>query len=168
MNSVPILHTDRCTLSAVTQNDIHVLRQILDDVETQRFLSELCEEFQTAESLQHFVASFDKYLTQYDGLLWGIRKENVLIGFIAIMDITTNPTLFYAMHPEYRYQGYMKECLVRVLDDEQTTNFFDILQTEVYPENKASRHLLKCIGFQIVGAIRQKKLYRLNISTRSN
>lgn len=77
MKFVPTLHTNRCTLSVVTQSDIPVLRQILDDAETQRFLPEFCEEFQTLESLQKFVASFDKYLAQDEGILWGIRKDTV-------------------------------------------------------------------------------------------
>ena len=70
MKSVPSLHTGRCSLSAITRSDIPVLRQILDDPETQRFLPELCKEFQTAESLQQFIVSFDKYLAQDEGLLW--------------------------------------------------------------------------------------------------
>ena len=159
MTSVPILHTDRCTLSAVTQSDIPVLRQILDDTETQRFLPELCEEFQNLESLQKFVASFDKYLAQDEGVLWGIRKDNMFIGFIAIMDITTNPTLFYAMHPKHRNNGYMKECLGKVVDYVQEVNHWDRLHTEVYNDNVASRKLLTGIGFQKYNDDEQKEYY---------
>ena len=168
MKSVPSLHTDRCTLSTVTQSDIPVLRQILDDTETQRFLPELCEEFQTLESLQKFVTSFDKYLAQDEGLLWSIRKDDTLIGFIAIMDIMTNPTLFYAMHPKHRNNGYMKECLIKVVDYVQEVNHCDRLQTEVYNDNVASRKLLADIGFQKYNDDEKKVYYRKNISTDIN
>lgn len=168
MTSVPILHTDRCTLSTVTQSDIPVLRQILDDSETQRFLPELCKEFRTTESLQKFVASFGKYLAQNEGILWGIRKDNTLIGFIAIMDIMTNPTLFYAMHPKHRNNGYMKECLAKVVDYVQEVNHCDRLQTEVYNENVASGKLLTDIGFQKYNDDEQKAYYGKNISTDIN
>ena len=149
MKSVPTLHTDRCTLSAVTQSDIPVLRQILDDTETQRFLPELCEEFQTIESLQKFVTSFDNYLAQDEGILWGIRKDDTLIGFIAIMDIMTNPTLFYAMHPKHRNNGYMKECLARLMGFMHEVHLCDELQTEVYCDNVVSQNILFDLGFHI-------------------
>ena len=147
MKTVPTLYTDRCTLSVVTQSDIPVLRQILDDIETQRFLPELCEEFQTTERLKQFVASFDKYLLQDDGILWGIRKDSIFIGFIAIMDISADPALFYAMHPVHRRSGYMKECLKRVLGFVNGRNLCSMLQTEVCHGNTASLELLYSIGF---------------------
>lgn len=162
MTSIPILHTDRCTLSAITQSDIPVLRQILDDAETQRFLPELCKEFQTAESLQQFIVSFDKYLLQDEGILWGIRKGNTLIGFIAIMDIPEEPTLFYAMHPNFRNKGYMKGCLKKVLEFESGKYWFKNIHTQVYQENSISLQLLKFLGFQSYDMNRQKVCYRLS------
>lgn len=161
MKSVPVLHTHRCTLSAVTQSDIHILRQILDDTETQRFLPELCEEFQTAKSLQQFVVSFDKYLLQDDGFLWGICRDNVFIGFIAIMDIKTNPTLFYAMHPHYRNQGYAKETVSDVVKDfkEKYPNLY--LHTEVYKDNQASIAILQSCGFMVSAKENEKIMLTL-------
>ena len=150
MKSVPILHTTRCVLSAVTSADIPVLRQILDDADTQRFLPELCEVFQTEESLMQFIVSFDTYLHQDGGLLWGIHKGDTFIGFIAIMDIPDNPTLFYAMHPDYRNQGLMKESLKAVIDYVRGKNLFDKLQTEVYHQNVISWILLLNLGFHEV------------------
>lgn len=148
MKSVPVLHTDRCTLSAITQSDIPVLRGILDDSETQRFLPELCEEFQTEESLRKFVESFDKYIFQNEGILWGIRKDNTLIGFIAIMDMPDNPTIFYAMHPDFRNRRYMKECLTATMQFVKDCEACQGLQTEVYQDNIISRKLLNDMGFR--------------------
>lgn len=161
MKSVPELHTDRCTLTAVTQSDIHILRQILDDTETQRFLPELCEEFQTIESMQKFVASFDKYLAQDEGVLWGIYKDGTLIGFIAIMDIMTNPTLFYAMHPHFRNQGYAKEAVADVVKDFKTEHPNRVLQTEVYKDNYASIAILQSCGFMASGQKNDKIMLTL-------
>ena len=161
MKAVPTLHTDRCTLSAVIQSDIPVLRQILDDSETQRFLPELCEEFQTAESLQQFVESFDKLQLHDEGILWGIRKDNVFIGFIAIMDITTNPTLFYAMHPHYRNQGYAKETLADAVKDFKKEHPNRALHTEVYKNNHASIAILQSCGFVFSGKENEKIMLTL-------
>ena len=168
MKSVPALHTNRCTLSAITQSDIPVLRQILDDAETQRFLPELCEEFQTLESLQKFVASFDKYLAQDEGILWGIRKDGTLIGFIAIMDIMTNPTLFYAMHPKHRNNGYTKECIIAALQFVNKINLCRIIQTEVYRDNEVSDRLLKNLNFRPCKQTENKVYYAINLSKIDN
>lgn len=161
MKSVPTLHTGRCSLSTVTQSDIPVLRQILDDTETQRFLPELCEEFQTLESLQKFVASFGKYLAQNEGILWGIRKDNTLIGFIAIMDIMTNLTLFYAMHPHYRNLGYAKEAVAEVVRYFKDKHPNLHLHTEVYNDNHASISILQSCGFKISGKENKKTMLTL-------
>ena len=161
MKSVPVINIHRCTLSAVTQSDIHILRQILDDTKTQRFLPELCEEFQTTECLQQFVASFDKYLLQDDGVLWGIRRDSVFIGFIAIMDVKTNPTLFYAMHPHYRNQGYTKEAVADVVKDFKKEHPNRALHTEVYKANHASLAILQSCGFVVSGKENEKIMLTL-------
>jgi len=147
MKSVHVLHTARCILSAVTSADIPVLRQILDDADTQRFLPELCDAFQTEESLKQLIAFFDSYIRHNEGFLWGIRKEDTFIGFIAVMDIPDNPTLFYAMHPAYRNQGLMKESLKDVIDYTKEKNLFNKLQTEVYQDNEKSLYVLKSCNF---------------------
>ncbi|MBE6253939.1 MAG: GNAT family N-acetyltransferase [Prevotella sp.] len=147
MKSVPVLHTDRCTLSAVTKNDVSVLRQILNDAETQRFLPELCEEFHTSERLKQFVASFDKYRLRDEGILWGIHKDSIFIGIIAIMDISVNPTLFYAMHPHYRHKGYFKESLRIALDFLWKSGICMSIRTEVNIDNEISQAILKNTGF---------------------
>jgi len=159
MTSVPILHTDRCTLSGVSQSDIPVLRQILDDSETQRFLPELCKEFRTTESLQQFVSSFDKYLFQDEGILWGIHIKDTLIGFIAIMDMTTNPTLFYAMHPDSRNNGYMKECIKASMRFVNEVKLCLIIQSEVYCDNVISTKLLTNLNFKLYKQSETKVYY---------
>lgn len=161
MKSVLVLHTDGCTLSTITQSDIHILRQILDDSETQRFLPELCEEFPTIESLQKFVASFDKYLAQDEGVLWGIYKDGTLMGFIAIMDIMTSPTLFYALHPLYRNQGYAKEAVADVVKDFKKEHPNRALHTEVCKDNHASIAILQSCGFVVSGKENKKIMLTL-------
>lgn len=147
MKAVPTLYTDSCILSAVTTEDIPIMGQILDDSETQRFLPELCQEFPTYESLLQFIASFNAYLLQDEGVLWGIHKGNILIGFIAIMDISNNPTLLYAMHPDYRNKGYMKKCLIELIEFVDEIKLCNLLNSEVILGNDISQKLLFSVGF---------------------
>ena len=159
MKEISVLHTSRCTLTAVTHDDIPALREILDDVDTQRFLPELCREFQTAESLQQFIKSFDHYLYQNEGFLWGTRKNENLIGFIAIMDIPDKPTLFYATHPAYRNCGYMKESLSKIMGYVFEKGLCRSLQTEVYLKNAISQIILKSLSFHMYKKDNIKEYY---------
>lgn len=162
MKTFPTLYTDRCTLSSVTQIDFPMLRQILDDIETQRFLPELCEEFQTEKSLRQLITSFDKYLIQNEGVLWGVRKDDNLIGFIAIMGIPTSSTLFYAIHPGLRNNGYMRESLVKVMDYIYKTCLCSFLCSEVYHNNLISQKLLEDMGFRKCKMDKEKIYYRID------
>lgn len=161
MKSAPTLNTNRCVLSAITLNDIPMLRQILDDTETKRFLPELCEAFQTEKSLRQLITSFDKYLIQNKGVLWGIRKDDNLIGFIAIIDIPTNSTLFYAMHPLYRNYGYTKEAVSKVARSFKEKHPKLSMHTEVYNDNYASISILQSCGFKVSGKANKKNMLTL-------
>lgn len=160
MKPFPVLRTSRCLQTPVTQMDIPILRQILDDADTRCFLPELCDAFQTTESLMQFITSFDKYFVQGEGFLWSIRKDDVLIGFIAIMDVSYNPILFYAMHPDFRNCGYMNECLTEVMQYIYRNNICKSINTEVYKENLFSQQLLARMGFMLYKKDSLKVYYR--------
>lgn len=162
MKSVPVLHTDRCSLTAITSEDIPVLREILDDQETQQFLPELYGIVKTKEGMEQFFASFDNYLHDGTGCLWGIRMGNEsLIGFVAIMDIPVAPVLFFASHPIHRRQGYMKEALRTVMQYKASFSWAHLLTTEVYDDNVVSISLLQDVGF-IITRRDENKVHLMN------
>lgn len=164
MRHFPVLHTDRCTLGIVTQEDIPMLFEILNDVETQRFLPELCSVLKTEESILKFILTFNNNISQDEGIIWGVRKNSIFIGFIAIIDIPDSPALFYAMHPGFRNHGYMKECLTVIIQFLHKINLCSKIQTEVYKENNCSQHLLTDIGFKPYKMDRQKVYFQLSDS----
>lgn len=146
------LSTTRCTISDVSGPDLEALWQTLDDADTQRFLPKLCQEFPTEDSLHLLVfpillSQINKNFECGKGFFWSIRRGETCIGFVALMDMTTHPTLFYATHPDYRCQGYMKECLLRVIEFAKKKYLFPKVYTEVYPENVISQTLLVNVGF---------------------
>lgn len=159
MKSVHILHSDRCSLTVVTQSDIPVLHQILEDSETKRFLPELCNEFQISDSLQHSLNHSTNTYLKTKAFCGGIRINDTLIGFIALMDITTNPTLFYAIHPSYRNNGYMKECIIATIRFVNEAKLCQIIQSEVYCDNVISARLLTNLNFKIYKQSGNKDYY---------
>ena len=64
------------------------------------------------------------------------------------MDLSTNPTIFFDMHPKYRNQGYMQESVrlaTRYICDAKLINE---LHTEVDVNNIASQKVLERCGYK--------------------
>ena len=147
--SVPILQSEHCTLNEIGENDIAAMRTIISDADTQRYLPDLCDIAQTNDGIKQIQKSFRTYLSKNEGILWGIRKHDTLIGFVATMDLSTNPTIFFAMHPKYRNQGYMQESVrlaTQYICDAKLTNE---LHTEVDVNNIASQKVLERCGYKV-------------------
>ena len=107
MKEVPVLHTARCILTVVTQVDIPMLREILDDADTKRFLPELAKTPAdhpiTDDVLRE---SFDKWIEQY-----ATEKMS--------LDHTLNKDKFiYLVHVGDLYDGNEKRgYLIEITDD---------------------------------------------------
>ena len=147
--SVPTLQSEHCTLNEIEENDISTLRTIFSDADTQRYLPDLCDIAQTNDGIKQILKSFRTYLSKNEGILWGIRKHDTLIGLVATMDLPTNPTIFFAMHPKYRNQGYMQESVrlaTQYIYDAKLTNE---LHTEVDVNNIASQKVLERCGYKV-------------------
>lgn len=145
--SVPTLQSENCTLNEIEEKDITAMRAIFSDADTQRYLPDLCDVAQTSDGIKQILKSFRSYQSKNEGFLWGIRKYDTLIGFVATMDLSTNPTIFFAMHPRYRNQGYMQESLrlaTQYICDAKLTNR---LHTEVDANNLASQKVLERCGY---------------------
>lgn len=156
----PILYTKRCRLDRITLLDMDMLRDIVEDITFRHFLPELYDLVHNVDGMYQFLSSFDAYAQNGDGFLWGIWKQSYLVGFVAIMDISYEPTLFYAMHREYRDKGYAKESVAQVVAHYKTISKTP-LQTEVYQSNIPSLSILATCGFQVVGAKDNKFLLKM-------
>lgn len=155
----PILYTKRCRLDRITLHDIDKLRDIVEDRQFRLFMPELYEVVCDVDGMRQFLCSFDIYAQEDEGFLWGIWKNTYLIGFVAIMDMSYNPTIFYAIHHEYRNKGYAKEAVSEVVAYYRTISNAP-LYTEVYLSNFASLAVLASCGFKIVGNIDNKILLK--------
>ena len=158
MRVLPEISTGHCLLNRILEADLPALNEIFYDAQTKRFLPELYPIADSAEGVRMFVSTFDLYLDMGEGFLWGIRRDDRLAGFIAVMDISDAPTVFYAMHPSFRSCGYMKESLSGVLEHLESQNAVEIIFTEVYKENSRSITLLRGLGF-LIGREDDEKVY---------
>lgn len=150
MKTVPELITSRCVLRQIAIEDFPLLSQTMQDEWSQLYLPELYDIVKTEEGLLQCLSSFKEYLHQDEGILWGIYANEDFIGFIALMDISVTPSVFYALHPLHRKHGYMKECLKEVISFLINNNLCRCLQTEVNENNAASLNILHVNGFNVV------------------
>ena len=161
MNNFPTLHTKRCILREISRRELSTLREIIEDEQFQRFLPELYDTVKTEEELLQLMRHFDTYVQNEDGALWGIETQDMLIGFVAIMDISYDPILFYAMHPHYRSQGYAKEAVAEVVRYFKDKHPNLHLHTEVYNDNHVSISILQSCGFKISSKENKKTMLTL-------
>ena len=146
MNPFPEINARHSVLTRISEDALGILKEIFEDVETRRFLSEIYELLDTPDGLQNFVATFDFYTQNDEGYLWGIKHSDELVGFVSVMDLSDIPTLFYATHPNHRSKGYMKDALNAVLDY-LSSKAIRTISTDVYKENIISITLLQQLGF---------------------
>ena len=165
MTELPVLNSPRCVLNRITEEDIPVMRQIFNDRLTRKYLSELWTLVKTDEGIKQMLSSFNILMKQNEGLIWGVRHNSNLIAFVAFMDLSFNPTVIYAMHPAYRFKGYMKECVALSVQYILDSGMCSYMQTEVHNDNTASVRLLQSIGFDVVSKDELKTYLQKGVST---
>lgn len=147
MNPFPEINTRHSALARISESELDILKEIFDDVETRRFLSELYELLDSSNGIQKFVSTFDLYTQNDEGYLWGVKQSGELVGFVAVMDLSDIPALFYATHPNHRSCGYMKDALQSVLGYLSNQKVVRTISTDVYKENNISTNILQQLGF---------------------
>lgn len=147
MNPFPEINARHSVLTRISEDALGILKDIFDDADTRRFLPELYELLDSFDGFQNFVTTFDYYTQNDEGYLWGVKQSGKLVGFVAVMDISCDTTLFYAMHPNYRSCGYMKDALQNVLDYLSNHKVVRTISTDIYKNNSISINLLQQLGF---------------------
>ncbi len=147
MNHFPEIITRHGVLTRISEDELGILKEIFDDAETKRFLPELYELLNSPGGLRKLIAAFGMYAQNDEGCLWSIKHNGELVGFVAVMDLSDAPALFYATHPNHRSKGYMKDALCGVIDYLSYKKAIRTISTDVYKENSISIALLQQLGF---------------------
>lgn len=130
-------------LTPVQDSDVPQMTEIFKDEKTKRYLPELTEVICEEDDVRFFLNNITTLQTSGGAVLWGIRQDSVLIGFIGIIGIPDYPSLFYAMRPNYRGKGIMTKCVAEAVEWFHTFHPTLPLHTEVYKGNIPSIHLLQ-------------------------
>lgn len=155
MNLFPILKTRRCVLEQMSLADASMMQNIIADDDVKRFMPEFYSTFNSIDSLKELIQTFTCFWNSKTGLLWSVRVGENLIGFIGIMDIPINATLFYGTDKSYRNNGYMKECMKECVEYFKRSYPGINIYSEVFEDNTASLKILSYVDVKI--QIRERK-----------
>lgn len=155
------INSVRCKLRAIASNDTSRLYDILQDVEVKKYLSEFHEITSTQTEIEEILKSYKILSSRKEAYLWGIWFNEILIGFISVIDISMKPTIFYALHSDFRKKGLMSESISVIITHFRDSTALQSLFSEVDEENIASACILKSCGFEVVGKIQNKNIFEL-------
>ncbi|MCC6169899.1 MAG: GNAT family N-acetyltransferase [Caldilineaceae bacterium] len=113
-----------------------------------------------AEELIDF---FDESFELERAIFWGItrQEDGALIGTCGYVWLRTyRGEVSYNLHPDYWKQGYMQEALDAIVDFGFSELGLNRVEALVMVENGASSRLLRRLGFQEEGILRQQDFFK--------
>ncbi|MCW8834430.1 MAG: GNAT family N-acetyltransferase [Colwellia sp.] len=112
------------------------------------------------------ISSYDKY--GFGLNLVTLKDSGVLIGMCGLLkrEEFDFVDLGYALLPQYCSKGYAKEAAIAVLKDANINHRLTTVAAITSPDNAASNHLLKALGFTLEGNVLlyddENNLYKYN------
>ncbi|ANY70090.1 hypothetical protein BBD42_29025 [Paenibacillus sp. BIHB 4019] len=162
-SSFPFLHTKRLTLRQMAVQDAEDLHAFYSDTKVTRHLDWLGPD--SIEASKMLIDSWNEAYAERKLIPWGItlQDSSPILGTVMLMptrgtfeEAPRYPlTLGYDLNPAYWNQGIMSEALQAVMHFNNKHIHARRIQAEVHPENAASLNVLKKLGFQQEGVLRQ-------------
>ncbi|QTL47659.1 GNAT family N-acetyltransferase [Priestia aryabhattai] len=153
----PILLTPRTTLREITEADADDIFDCFSQEEVIRYYGQ--EKFKTIQEALVLIDIFAENYRNQKGMRWGIERLDTgeligTVGFNQWNQKHKRAEIGYELHPQHWGHGYASEAASAVM-----TYGFDTLQlvrigAVVFLENKASQHVLKKLGFQKEGVLK--------------
>ncbi len=156
--SFPELQTPRLRLRQLRPSDADAMFAILSDAEVTRTFG--LERFTLIEEAKQRIRAINAGFHQQASLRWAIvrAEENVLIGTCGYLYWKRphhHAAVGYELARPFWRQGYMTEALTAVLRYGYTQMNLHRIEALVMPENSPSIQLLRRLGFQEEGLLRE-------------
>ena len=99
--------------------------------------------------------------------LWYIVKDNKVMGNLGFHNISTKDRraeIGYAMHPEFRKQGFMFEAIQTLINYALTEKLFRRIEAFIAPDNTRSINLISKFGFEKEAILRSHHFFQGKIN----
>jgi len=153
----PILETERLLLREIIKEDAQSIYNCFSNNDVTRYYG--LDTLTSFEQAEQFVDLFSKNYIEKRGIRWGIEikdKEGIIgtIGFNAWSPKHKKAEIGFELNPKYWRKGYATEAVSKVIS--YGFEEFDLTRigAVVFIENKASNELLRKLGFEKEGVLR--------------
>lgn len=168
-SSFPFIHTERLVLRQMDSRDAADIYAFYSDPLVTKHLDWFGPP--SIEDSRMLIDSWNQAFEDRKLIPWGISFSNntQIMGTIMLMptrgtfeEAPRFPlTIGYDLKPEFWNKGIMSEALKAVLDFSRKHIGPRRIQAEVHPENVASLKVLKKLGFQEEGLLRQYMMHEV-------
>ncbi|MDW0118350.1 GNAT family protein [Sporosarcina thermotolerans] len=153
----PTLETDRLILRELTNEDAEGIFACFSNDDVTRFYGQ--ETLKSIEEAKKIVDFFSKSYIEKRGIRWGIERKETkgiigTIGFNNWLSKHKRAEIGYEIHPHQWRKGYTSEAVSEVLSYGFDAMGLTRIGAVVFIENEASNKLLKKVGFQKEGVLR--------------
>ncbi|MFP3511545.1 GNAT family protein [Peribacillus sp. SIMBA_075] len=153
----PNLETDRLILREITHEDADAIFSCFSNANVIRFYGQ--DKLESVEQASGFVDFFSESLKEKRGIRWGIERKGEkgligTIGFNAWSPKHKRAEIGYEIHPDHWKKGYMTEAVSKILFYGSETLGLTRIGAVVFIENVPSNNLLKKMGFQQEGVLK--------------
>lgn len=124
-----------------------------------QFLPDFYDIIKLKEDFLSVMSSFAVLCDKDESIIWGIYLNGNLVGFIGLLDIPQNTTIFYSVDKKFRCKGLAKESVSAVIDYIKKKNLSNNIYSEVFEDNVASIAVLKYNGFIPTNRIENKIVF---------
>lgn len=159
MKTPPTLISRNCVLSFIGEEDWKILHEIMKNDGVKQFLPNFYDIIKLKEDFLSVMSSFAVLCDKDESIIWGIYLNGNLVGFIGLLDIPQNTTIFYSVDKKFRCKGLAKESVSAVIDYIKKKNLSNNIYSEVFEDNAASIAVLKYNGFIPTNRIENKIVF---------
>lgn len=157
----PEIETDRLLLREIMPEDTPAIYRIFSNNQVARYHDLVT--YTDPRQAEELIDFFDESFELERAIFWGItrQEDGALIGTCGYVWLRTyRGEVSYNLHPDYWKQGYMQEALDAIVDFGFSELGLNRVEALVMVENGASSRLLRRLGFQEEGILRQQDFFK--------
>ncbi|RFB13565.1 N-acetyltransferase [Bacillus sp. HNG] len=153
----PKLETERLRIREIVHSDAQGIFDCFSNHDVTRYYGQ--DPITELKQAEQFVEFFEKSYIEKRGIRWGIElkeREGLIgtIGFNAWSPKHKRAEIGYELHPQYWRKGYISEAASEVIRYGFNELGLTRIGAVVFLENEASNDLLKKLGFEKEGVLR--------------
>ena len=160
-SELPVFHTERLTLRALTCDDTDALMRRYSEVENSEYM--MFGPLSDRESAAKIVEFAESLVSEEEGVLWGVIEKNTgqLIGVLdyqhesAYSEVLYRSEIGYDLSPAHWGKGLMVEAIRPTLRYVFENSEVRRIHTGVDVNNYRSIRVLMKLGFQFEGILRE-------------